>query len=605
MDLCVKRKYATWYVCLLIAVVFVSASPAAAPPLSSPQVAAVMDELVATLYSGYSAEALAALDTETILEALDPIQRHTLATEYWMFDVDVPVVVSVMRHEAQETPPFWLEGQGYEKTRMTVHNELYTYEVWQKLFPAGRVGLGINGFGRHRPHYFVAVGPQDEDAAVTVTPFIPEEQVQYRVEPGASIYHDWPGLVLTEIPEALAGHILLPTIRGRAREAQIIDAFRETPHPAGDAPDMVVLTWSDEPQTTQTIQWRLAPTATEDFHVFYRQKDAADDAWQAAPSASRLLNDRNIVNDPTVRWHTATLRGLLPGTVYEYVIAEASATPEAAVAEFRTAPADNEAPVTFFWMSDTHSNTESIPLLQQAWERHPDAAFLTISGDLVGTGQERDDWDVLFANYEEFLKKRPLMPSIGNHDAIDGLGSELYRTLLHLPDNGPAHFERGQSFSLRYGNLLLISLDVTAPIAEQTDWLEATLRDSDARWKVAVFHFPPYALTQEYPDIQEEWVPVFERFDLDVALTGHVHYYMRTWPIRNGEAVECPDDGVIYLVSVASRGRVRDAEKPEYAKVFDASGMHTCQAFVVDGDTFTMYAYTETGEIFDSFTLEK
>ncbi len=572
---------------------------------ASPPVAKVMDELVATLCAGRSAEESADLDDATILAALTPDQRRILATEYWSFDVSTPVVVSIMRDRAQKTPPFWLEEYGFEKTDLTARNEMYTYEVWRKAYPAGRVGLGINGFERHRPHYFVAVGPQQPEETVTITSVVPGPQEIYTFEPGASIYHDWPDLVLTDTPEQLTGGLLLPTIRGRAREAQLIGAFRETLYPASETPDMTVLTWSEDPETTQTIQWRVAEEVETEFRVFYRKKsDTPDNGWLSVVSASVLLEDRNIINNPRVRWHRATLRGLEPGTEYEYAIAEASAAPGLPAAVFRTAPA-GDTPFSFLWMSDTHSNTASIPLLQTAWERHPDAAFLTISGDLVGTGQQRDDWDALFANYEDFLQHRSLVPSIGNHDAIDGLGSDLYRSLLWLPDNGPDGFERGKSYSLRYGNLLLVSLDVTSSVSDQTGWLEATLRDSNAHWKVAVLHFPPYALTEEYPEIQEEWGALFDRYHVDLALAGHVHYYMRTWPIRDGVQREAPDAGVTYVVSVAVPGRERVADKPEYAKVLDLTGANTCQAFVVEEDQLTMYAYTADGEILDSFTIEK
>ena len=385
-----------------------------------------------------------------------------------------------------------------------VRNENYTYEVWQKPFPAGKVGLGINGFDRHRPHYFVGVGPQTAGDTVAISNAEPAPQQVYAFKEGASIYHDWPDLVLTEVPEVFKGHALLPTIRGRAREAQLIGAFRETAYPASNTPDMTVLTWSEDPKTTQTIQWRSSIAAAHRNRLWYRVKESGrSEPWMMAEAESEVLYDRAIINDRRVRWHTVTLRHLRPGTVYEYTL-EAPDQEETSGSEFRTAP-EESAPFTFFWMSDTHNRPDNVPVLNAARGKHPDAAFLTISGDLVGTGQERDNWDQLFHNYADFLRETPLMPSIGNHDAIDGLGSDLYRSLLRLPDNGPAGLKRGQTYALRYANLLLISLDVTEDIAPQRAWLEETLRESDADWKIGVFHFPPYALEREYPDIEQEW----------------------------------------------------------------------------------------------------
>ena len=174
-----------------------------------------------------------------------------------------------------------------------------------------------------------------------------------------------------------------------------------------------------------------------------------------------------------------------------------------------------------------------------------------------------------------------------------------------LPNNGPEGFLRGQSYSLCYGNLLLISLDVTADIAPQSPWLEETLRNSDALWKVAVLHFPPYSPSEDYPDIRQEWCTLFDKYHVDIALAGHVHEYQRTWPLRDGKRMDSPADGTIYLISVAVPERARPGIKPDYAEVLDLSGVPTCTAFTIDGNRLTMRAYAADGSVRDSFMIEK
>lgn len=571
-----------------------------------PAIAAVMDDLLTSLSAGRDLEAMASLDNAAILAALTDEQRRILATEYWQFDVNVPVVVSVVRDTDQKEAPFWLQEYGFEKTAMTVRNESYTYEVWRKSFPAGHIGLGINGFDRHRPHYFVGVGPQTPGETVTISNTVPSPQDVYTFTKGATVYLDWPDLVLTEVPEALEGNRLLPTIRGRAREAELIGAFRETLYPATPSADMAVLTWSGDPKTTQTIQWRTSTSSAMPSRVQFRIKEVPDAPWTTTDGDTTELYDRNIVNDKRVRWHTVTLKGLEPGTVYEYAIGDGNPDQDnMLISEFRTAPKQAE-PFTFLWMSDTHNRPDSAAVLSAAWQRHPDAAFLTISGDLVGTGQEREDWDLMFRNFAPFLRERPLMPSVGNHDAIDGLGSGLYRTLLRLPDNGPEGLKQGQTYSLRYGNLLMISLDVTEDIAVQRPWLETTLRETDAPWKVAILHFPPYAIEREYPDIEKEWGTLFDQYHLDVALSGHVHHYLRTWPLNAGKRVESPAEGTIYLISISIEGPPEDESKvPEYAEIMHRDGYATCTAFQVSEHEFIMTAYRADGTIYDTFTITK
>ena len=42
-------------------------------------------------------------------------------------------------------------------------------QVWQKDFEAGKVELGINGFDKHRPVYFISVGPRDPGADLEIS----------------------------------------------------------------------------------------------------------------------------------------------------------------------------------------------------------------------------------------------------------------------------------------------------------------------------------------------------------------------------------------------------------------------------------------------------
>lgn len=569
-------------------------------------VEATVDGIVTRLFATMDRDQLHALDNAAILALLTDEEKSVLATRHWRFDVDVPVVVSVMRHEEQATPPFWLEEAGFTKTDLMARNESYRYEVWQKRIDAGHVGLGINGFELHRPHYFVAVGPQDPARTPRVTNVFPANQALLEMREGSTIYHDWSELVLVEVPDALRGHVLLPTIRGRARDAHLVGAFRETEFPSSEVPDLVVLTWSDDPRTTQTIQWRTSP-AVETGVARYRRRDAAANLpWEQAAAALVKVQDRLVINDRYTHHYRATLRGLEPGTPYEYTVgASDDPSTHIAPASFTTAPPAGDDPFTFIVLSDTHSNPVMRTLLRDAVSRYPGAAFCTIAGDLVGTGQYRDHWDALFAHGADFLRERPLLPTLGNHDTIDGLGAYLYLTLMGLPANGPAALEPGLAYSLRYADTLFLMLDATSPVPEQVPWLEAQLNETDARWKVAVFHFPPYSPTLDYAEIRGEWGPVFDKHNVDLVISGHVHYYLRTHPLRGGERAESPGAGTVYLITVSVPGRTREMETPDYAAVLDFSGAPLYVAITIDGDRLIGRAHDDTGAVHDEFVLER
>jgi hypothetical protein len=69
---------------------------------------------------------------------------------------------------------------------------------------------------------------------------------------------------------------------------------------------------------------------------------------------------------------------------------------------------------------------------------------------------------------------------------------------------------------------------------EQTRWLESALRKSEARWKIAAFHAPPMSCGryEGNEDVDENWVPLFERYGVQLVVCGHDHNYQRFEPHR-------------------------------------------------------------------------
>lgn len=564
-----------------------------------------MDALVTRLCYDLDEDALSSLTHTQVLELLTDDEREALATRYWRFDVNVPVVVSVIRTPSQRPVPFWIEEQGFQKTDYVVTSgeygeEIYTYEVWQKDFEPGTVGLGINGFGMHRSHYLVAVGARESGTEPRLSKFYPEDQQVFDMTPGAPAYHDWTELRLIKVPEALEGHKLLTTIRGRAREAHIVGAFRKTPFPSSGKPDQIVLTWQDDPSTTQAIQWRTSPEITKSA-VRYRKADGGGD-WRMAKAECKALGDRLLLNDRFVHHWTASLGRLEPATEYVYQAGSLDTNVWSGEYAFRTGP-DGPAPFTFVYLGDTHRSKTWGEVLAAAFERHPETAFYAIAGDIVSTGLFRDDWDQFFEYGSPILARRPLAPAIGNHDDQDGLGAGLYLDVFALPGNGPEDLEPERCYALRYGNALLLVVDHSS-LEPQRTWLEQQLSKTDATWKFAMFHFPPYVPHLDYKEIREQWGAVFDKYHLDMAFSGHVHFYLRTKPIRDGEVVDSHADGTVYVTSVTVPSREKAFSPPPYAAAHGFQGRRY-QTIRIDGNRLEYSSRDISGEVLDSLTITK
>jgi hypothetical protein len=562
-----------------------------------PGVDRTVEGIIARMRSALGREGLLKLDAATVDLHVTAADRAVLASRYWRFTANVPVLVSVMRAVEQKVPPFWLQSRGFARTGLRVRNEEYEYEVWQKSFPAGEVGLGINGFDQHRPHYFVSVGPLKPGSALRLSGYYPRDQHRFVMQKGSPIYHDWPDLVISELPDALKGQVLLTTIRGRAREAHLVGGFRTTSHPSGPKPDQLHLTWAADPATSIAVQWRTAPSVRAG-RLQWRPAGSAS-AWRMARASSDTLTDSRIVNDPVVRAWRAVLRGLRPGTAYEYRVEGSAATHR-----FRTAPA-GPAPLTFTWLSDTHNQPATASLLAAALRRFPQQSFCTISGDLVGTGQNRDDWDQFWRHLAAYAPERPVVPSMGNHDAIDGLGPDGYLAQFALPANGAPSLRPGRSYHFEHSGLLFMALDATDVVSAQTAWLAETLRKSKARWKVAAFHFPPYSLEEDYPEIRRQWCPLFDRYGVDLVLSGHVHRLQRTYPIRANRALPEGSAAPVYLMTVAVGQRGEEAKRPRYALVNLEPGVPIYHAFELRGSRLTMQALDADGKEWDRLEIAK
>jgi Icc-related predicted phosphoesterase len=557
----------------------------------------VMDKVITHLYATKSESELEGIDQQKAMSLFSDADLEVLATRHWVFDVNVPVVVSIMRSTSQKIMPFWLESSGFEKTGLHMRNEYHTYEVWQKEFDKGTVELGINGFENFAYHYFVSVAPQNKKEELELSDFTPENQYVGVLDDGAFTYHDWTELVLMDVPEEMKGQKLLTSIRGRGKESHIIGAFRKTAWPSSSEPDQVLLTWSSDPSTSIDIQWRTDTTVQSGL-VKYRVKGAETGKTQQAEKY--VMEDRELMNDRFIHRFTARIRNLQPGTDYEYLIAPENDWKKA----FTFSTPANDDSFSFIWFGDVHHKKEFGDLHKKAGTAHPEVAFYTIAGDLVGDGLYRDQWDDLFEFSKEVNCRKPLMNVPGNHDNRLGLGAKMYRDMFSYPTNGPEGVPKEQTYSFTYKNVLFLMLDATSSVEAQTAWVEEQLANTKATWKIAVFHFPPYNWEEPYLDIQEEWIPLFDKYHVNMVFSGHIHYYMRSKPMKAGEVTDSYKEGTAYIISLGIPGRNQDPAEEPYAAVRNMD-CWLYQHIQIEKNKLTYQSVNFDGEVIDSFEIQK
>ena len=119
-----------------------------------------------------------------------------------------------------------------------------------------------------------------------------------------------------------------------------------------------------------------------------------------------------------------------------------------------------------------------------------------------------------------------------------------------------------------------------------------------------MFHFPPYNWEEPYFDIQEKWCPIFDKYHVDMVMSGHIHYYMRSKPMFNGEVVESFNNGTAYVISTGLPSNHNEMTDEPYAAVRDTKSQYY-QKIDIDGGRFKFSCVNGEGVEIDSFEINK
>lgn len=383
---------------------------------------------------------------------------------------------------------------------------------------------------------------------------------------------------------------------------------RTTPFPSSNQPDQIVLTWSEDPATTQTIQWRTANSTGEGV-VQYRKDGEPEDKNRQAKASFRIVKDEMLQNDISIQRNTAVLTGLAPDTRYIYRVGNSATDAWSGWSNFKTAPATSGC-FSFAYFGDIQIGYgEWGELLQKALAQKPSLAFYVIPGDIVNRGNNRDEWDRFFDAARGSAEKLPFVPAIGNHECPRQAVPRLYLDLLALPENGPENIHPERAYSMQYGNAFFVVLDTNLEPEDQRAWLENELANCTATWKFVVYHQPMYASVtrRDNHHVRKNWMDLFDKYHVDLALQGHDHAYLRTYPMNGGKVVDSTDEGTIYAIAVSGLKFYEQKDEYDYAAVAfpDTATYQIIDIETNPRDQLTYRSYDEAGTLRDEFKILK
>lgn len=341
------------------------------------------------------------------------------------------------------------------------------------------------------------------------------------------------------------------------------------------------------PTDTLLLRW-VTDDKPGDFTVTFQPAGGA-------PRAAAVTRDALAFTQPRQSYlrYTATLANLPADSSFTYTVRLGSTVVRQATARTRATPGK---PVRLALMGDmANGKPGQQRIAHQIALLNPQPHAVVMLGDIVykyGRASEyRQHFWHTYANPETPSAKlgAPLMATLpfhailGNHDAYLGRLSSYDDALaayhfFTAPANNPTEgawstpiprTELGSRFrrlagaaypalsmhSFDHGDIHLAVIDNSGggksddPAVAR--WLEQDLRSSKARWKAVLMHCPPFhaSVTHYTEQRQRRLAPLLEACKVDLVLSGHVHNYQRSKPLRfapsPGTHPDAPSSGYV------------------------------------------------------------
>ena len=330
------------------------------------------------------------------------------------------------------------------------------------------------------------------------------------------------------------------------------------------------LSWTDDPTTTMTIGWDQLDG--KNSTIYYGTEDH-DRNWEDYEESAKPTRELEHL---TMNTRFCDLKKLIPNEEYYFVIKDSSGVSERLW--FKTAP-DTPAPFTCILGGDTKSEGEAYRAGQFSNKMvsilRP--LFIIFAGDFTNDGITAIDWENWIRNWSQQTRSIdgqmfPMVAVNGNHENRDMM---VLNKVFNAPyqNNNPEDIY----FSLSFGSDFFHMISLNSMVdhgGTQKAWLENDLKQNkDFTFKIASYHKPFHPHTERKSENENQfkhWVPLFDKYGLDISVDGDSHMTKITYPLKmdtiNGFQGFIRDDknGTMYIGegSWGASPRPNDDDKP-------------------------------------------
>ncbi|WP_221030884.1 fibronectin type III domain-containing protein [Actomonas aquatica] len=195
-------------------------------------------------------------------------------------------------------------------------------------------------------------------------------------------------------------------------------------HAPRPLPDRIVLTWTGDPSTSQTVTWR---TDTSIERAVAELAIANDNGRALQPVRIAAETEEFVSNLGEAHQHHAEFVGLTPDTLYAYRVGDGLNWSE--WFHFRTASRDAQ-PFKFVYFGDAQNDVKThwSRVFRESFRDAPRAAFTLHAGDLINNANNDAQWGEWFGAPGWVNATVPVIAAPGNHEYYRyGAGPETDR----------------------------------------------------------------------------------------------------------------------------------------------------------------------------------
>ena len=260
-------------------------------------------------------------------------------------------------------------------------------------------------------------------------------------------------------------------------------------------------------------------------------------------------------------------------------------------------------------------------VLSTALKNNDDISFIINAGDTTQTGKSTEEWVGALA--PRALRTLPMASAIGNHDK-KGLTYQYYTNNANNYDEALFPSKIGADNWFRYGDVLFLVYDSTCgSVEDHNNFTEDAVKaNKDAKWRIAMMHHDLYGSNDSAMSAESRvlfkniYGPLFEKYDIDMAFTGHSHTYGRSHQMGYTGVLQKIDgvkqvtnpQGTVYVSGSTAcyKYDAMEYEKPDWITYRFEEPVNTYTRLEFSHNSIVLETYRcDTEELIDEYTVNK